>query len=276
VGSYHIVSAEDWRIALHRHPNYVPERKALSQNVASTIEFSRERCRKLMEDAGIPPRMAVAYSEQAEKWQDFYGLARAANIMLALTSEGVTPNVSWSLIRSALDGGAAGVEGREILDACEVALEVCRQKKRSGQKLNNTAGLLVKIARDAETRRKVITEEHEVELKRRFRKQEEAATRREQEAEERSLVLEYEKYRQNLAVKILEEIPQSARDALRRAKAEALRESDRYENIRPEAREAEADALILHEIARKHAPPFEKWLLRQRMQQAVLPFLCVE
>jgi hypothetical protein len=275
VGSYHTVSSEDWRIALHRHPNYVPERKALSQNVASTIEYSRERCRRLMEEADIPPRMAVAYSEQAQKWQDFYALARTGSIMLALTGEGVTPNVALELIRPALEAGAA-TEGRDCLDTCEVALEICRQKKRSGQRLNNAAGLLVKIVRDPETRRRVITEEHEAELKQRFRNQEEAVTRREQDAEEKNLVLEYEKYRQNVAAKILEDLPQSARDALRKAKTEALRESDRYQKMRPEARDYEADALILNEIARKHAPPFEKWLLRQRVQQAVLPFLCVE
>src|SRR5271165_6764806 len=29
LGSYNVISAEDWRIALHRHPSYVPERKSL-------------------------------------------------------------------------------------------------------------------------------------------------------------------------------------------------------------------------------------------------------
>jgi hypothetical protein len=275
VGSYHIVSSTDWRIALHRHPNYVPERKALSQNVASMVEFSRERCRRMLEDAGIPPRMAVACSEHAQKWQEFYALARAGNVMLALTAEGVTPNVALELVRPALEAGAV-TEGRDILDTCEIALEICRQKKRSGQKLNNAAGLLVKIARDPETRQKVINEQHEAELKQRFRKQEEAVARREQEAEEKNLVLEYEKYRQNVAARILEELPQNTREAMRKVKAEALRESDRYQKMRPEARESEADALILNEIARKNAPPFEKWLLRQRVQQAVLPFLCGE
>lgn len=276
VGSYHIVSADDWRIALHRHPNYVPERKALSQNLASTLELSRERCRKLLDEAGVPSRMAVSFSERAEKWQEFYGLARAAHIMASLTTEGVMPNVSLTLIRQALDAGAATPAGREVLDACEVALEICRQKKRAGQRLTNSAGLLVKVVRDPETRRKVITQDQEAELKQRFRHQEEAAIRREQEAEERSLILDYEKYRQDLAVRFFEDLPPSAREALRKEKAELLRETDRYDKIRPEARAAEADALILHELARKHAPPFEKWLLRQRVQQAVLPFLCVE
>ena len=38
------------------------------------------------------------------------------------------------------------------------------------------------------------------------------------------------------------------------------------------AREQEIDNLICHDIARREVPPFEKWYIRRRAQQAVLPF----
>ena len=42
-----------------------------------------------------------------------------------------------------------------------------------------------------------------------------------------------------------------------------------------EVREREADGLILNDLARSEVPPFDKWYLRRRAQQAVLPFRCV-
>jgi hypothetical protein len=36
--------------------------------------------------------------------------------------------------------------------------------------------------------------------------------------------------------------------------------------------EREVDAAILQELAKKEAPPYEKWRLRKQAQQAVLAF----
>jgi hypothetical protein len=119
----------------------------------------------------------------------------------------------------------------------------------------------------------VVNAEFEATLKQRFRQQEQHLARQAEEAEERTLILEYEQYRQQLASRLFEELPDRTREALRKDKAEALRQSDRFEKIRPEARESEVDVLVLQEIARDQAPPFEKWLVRRKVQQTVLPFL---
>jgi len=37
-------------------------------------------------------------------------------------------------------------------------------------------------------------------------------------------------------------------------------------------RDAEAEQMVLHELARQQAPAFEKWRLRRRAAQATLPF----
>lgn len=54
LASYHIVDAEQWRIALHRHPDYVPERKTLLLEAANTdTEFQRVQAAKSLEEAGV-------------------------------------------------------------------------------------------------------------------------------------------------------------------------------------------------------------------------------
>ena len=56
------------------------------------------------------------------------------------------------------------------------------------------------------------------------------------------------------------------------AKAEVLRLQDRFQRISPDVQEREIDAAVIQEIARKEAPPYEKWRLRKQAQQAVLAF----
>ncbi len=68
-------------------------------------------------------------------------------------------------------------------------------------------------------------------------------------------------------------IPKVVRDAMRREKLEMLRHDERFEKLPPDLRTQEVDELLLQQIARKEVPTFEKWLLRKRAQQAVLPFL---
>jgi hypothetical protein len=273
LGSYHVVSAEEWRVALHRNLSYVPERKMLLLNPAGgSREFSRDHCQKLLEKAGVPASQAAQYAESANKRDEFYTLERAGQLLLAMKEEEVIPHVALSVVRTALDKGVASAEARELLDWCEIALQVCRDKKRSGQKLRNAAGLIVKIIKDPETRERVVGPEMEASARRRFRQREQAVLRQEEEAEQRTLILEYEQYRERLAQQAFDEIPELTRDALRKEKLEILRGEERCKRLSPTMQEQEADALILREIIRKEAPPYEKWRLRKKAQQAVLPF----
>ena len=68
----------------------------------------------------------------------------------------------------------------------------------------------------------------------------------------------------------------SKRVLLRKQKGDVLRQQDRFQRISPEVQEREIDAAIIQDIARKEAPPYEKWRLRKQAQQAVLAFNEVE
>ena len=46
-----------------------------------------------------------------------------------MRDEEVLPHVASSLIRKALDTDPVSGEGRELLDWCEIAAELCREKK---------------------------------------------------------------------------------------------------------------------------------------------------
>ena len=57
LGSYHIVEAERWEIALRRHRNYVPERKILlSPDPDDTRELNQVYCMKRLEKASVPEK----------------------------------------------------------------------------------------------------------------------------------------------------------------------------------------------------------------------------
>jgi hypothetical protein len=272
LASYHVVSAEEWRIALHRHSGYMPERNALA--AASTLELSdlnRLQCRKALEKAGIPAKAAIGYSDEATAREHLYQLERAAHLLADLRDEEVLPHVALSIVREALDN-CVWAEGRATLDLCEIAIEIGRTKKKAGSGLRNSAGFIVKLIKDAGTRRKVINEEAESLYRERFRQREQAIMRRERDAEECQLIVEYEQYRNALCQEILEEMSDKVRQSLRREKTEVLASSARFEGISPETRNQELDNLILQDIAKKHAPPFEKWRLRRCAEQAVLPF----
>src|SRR6266498_5553871 len=133
---------------------------------------------------------------------------------------------------------------------------------------------LVRITRDETARRRLVPEETELDLKRRFRLREEMVMRQEQEAEKRSLILEYESFRQQKARHLFEELSEEARQALRKEKSEILKQQDRLQKIPPQLREQELDELVIQSLAKNEVPPYEKWCLRQRAQQAMLPF-CV-
>jgi hypothetical protein len=273
LGSWQIISSEDWRIALHRHPSYVPERKTLLlQSSATDPETRRVLCQERLQQAGIAARAAMAFCQAASTALEFYALERGARLLQAMSDEDVLPHVAISIIRTALEAGPASAEATDQLDWCEIALHICRQKRAAGQTLRNAAGLLVKIIKDPDTRSRVVSPELEAALKTNYRRQRETAERQHQENLERALILEYEHFRTHLAEVLFEEMPDDRKTILRKQKAEHLRQQDRFQRISPEMQERETDAAIIQDIARKETPPFEKWRLRKEAQQAVLAF----
>lgn len=273
LASYHIVDAEQWRIALHRHPDYVPERKTLLLEAANTdTEFQRAQAQKALEEAGIAPEPSARYTLQADTPAEFYRFRRAALLIAAMKDEGVLPHAAIALIERSMELGITTAAAVEILDWCEIGIEVCRQKKQSQQRLRNPAGLLIKIARDAEERPRLVSDALAQELRQRFEQKERAHLRQLNDAEERSFVLEYEQFRQELASSRFSDLSEDRRRVLRREKLDLLRQQERFQRIAPEMREREADELILQDLAKAETPPFDKWYLRRRAEQAVLPF----
>jgi len=187
--------------------------------------------------------------------------------------EEVLPHVAISLVRNALDLGPPTPEGREVLDWCEIALEVCRQKKRSGQALKNAAGLLIKIIKDPSSRRRIVAQDVERTLRESFRRREQFAERQQHELEEHALILEFEEVRERMAEAIFNDLADAKKARLRKEKADQLRQQERFQRLAPALQQAEIDAAIRQEIAKNELPPYEKWRLRKQAQQAVLPFI---
>lgn len=273
LGSYHVVSQDRWEIALHQHPAHVPERKALlNGEVTGSFELNRTHAQRLLEKAGLPVKAAEKYAADAENRLQIFALERAARLLDSLLDEEVLPHVAMSVIRKSLDAGASTDEGREVLDWTEIAIDTCRAKKKAGQNLKNGAGLVIKIIRDPETRARLVSAEAEKIAKTRFRQIEAAILRQENEAEQRILVVEYERFRQERAQQIFNELSEAKRNAFRREQADMLRQQDRFERLPQVLQQREIDALVLQDIARREAPPFDRWVLRKRVRQAVLPF----
>jgi hypothetical protein len=273
LGSYQIVSSEDWRIALHKHASYVSERKTLQLhgNLADP-ETKRAECQERLQQGGIAAKAASAWCQVASNALDFYGLERSARLLHGMIEEDVLPHVAASIVRTALEAGATTAEGSDLLDWCEIALHVCRHKKRSGQSLRNSAGLIVKIIKDVSTRSRIVSHELETTLKNTFRRQREMAERQDREDMERVLILEYEQSRVQIAERLFHDMPDLKKSVLRKQKAELLRHQERFQRIAPDIQEREIDSAIVQDIAKQEAPPYEKWLLRKQAQQAVLAF----
>jgi hypothetical protein len=272
LGSWQIVSNEDWRIALHRHPNYVSERKTLLQSATVDPETRLAQARARLQQAGFSARLATLYTQAAANGRDFYILDRAARLTAAMMDEEVLPHVALSVVRGALDCGLSSAEAAETLDWCEIAVHICRHKRTAGQSMRNSAGLIVKIIKDEETRARIVSPELESTLKNGYRRLEEMAERQQRDDLERSLILEYEQSRTNLAEMLFEDMPDSRKALLRKQKAELLRQQERFARIAPDVQQREIDSAIVQDIARAEAPPFEKWRLRKQAQQAVLAF----
>jgi hypothetical protein len=230
----------------------------------------------MLEKAGFAYKPAAAWAGAAQTPEQLYALERAAQLVLAMKQEGVLPHVAASYISRALDLGGHEGEGQELLDWCEIAVDLCRQKQRTGQTLKNAAGLLVKIVKDSAARRRCLDEQMENAARMRYRQRERAILRQNQEAEERTLILEYEQFRQTMAQTAFEQLSDSSRQALAKEKSEVLRREGRLERMAPELREREVTELILQDLAKSEVPPYTKWLLRKRAGQAMLPFSSVE
>lgn len=276
LGSYNVISAEDWRIALHRHPAYVPERKSLMLHQAPCPELSRAHCQSALEKAGFLYKQATNWTMEAETPEQLYALERAAQLVLAMKQEGVLPHVALSYISRALDMGASSGEGQDLLDWCEMALDICRQKQRTGQNLKNAAGLMIKIVKDPASRRRFLDEQMEAAARERYRQRERAVLRQNEEVEERALILEYEQFRQASALELYEQLSEPARQGLSKEKSDLLRREGRLEKIAPEVRDHEVKELILQDLAKNDVPPYHKWLLRKRAGQAMLPFASMD
>ena len=273
LGSFQIVSSEEWRIALHRHASYVSERKTLLEHVATTDpESRRAQCAEKLQQAGLAAKSAALYCEPASTAVEFFALERCARILQDMMDEEVLPHVALSIIRSALECGVSSSEATDLLDWCEIAIHVCRQKKRSGQALRNSAGLLVKIVKDRETRSRTVSPEMEETMMAAFRRQRAAAEKQHLEDLERSLILEYEYSRMQLAETLFAEMAEDKKTVFRKQKAELMSQQERFQRIPQNIQAREVDAAIVQDIARKEAPPFEKWRLRKQAQQAVLAF----
>jgi len=276
LGAYHVVSSENWRIALHRHVNYVPERKTLALYNGRDPEASRSICEKLLQDGGFSQKAAAEYCVAAAELRHFYALERAAKLLMALRDEDVLPHVAFSVIRNALDLGPATQDGRDLLDWCEIAVETCRHKKRSGQVLKNSAGLLIKIIKDPAIRSRVISAETERSFRETFRRREQMAERQQHDLEEHALIVEFEESRERMAESIFNDLADTKKARLRKEKADQLRQQERFQRLAAAAQHAEIDAAICQDIARSELPPYEKWRLRKQAQQAVLPFVEVD
>lgn len=277
LGSYHIVSSEHWRLALHRHAGYVPERKTLAlYGAGNDPGASRSFCEKLLQDVGFSQKAAAGYCASATTLHDLHAIERAAKLLVALLEEDVLPHVGLGLIRNALDAGPDSPEGRDLLDWCEIAVETCRQKKRSGQTLKNGAGLMIKIIKDAASRSRIVPEETQRSLRESFRRRELLIERQQHELEEHALILEFEEARERIAEAIFNDLADAKKERLRKEKSDQLRQQERFQRLGATLQQIEIDAAIRLDIAKKELPPYEKWRLRKQAQQAVLPFVQAE
>lgn len=279
ISSYHVVSQKEWTIGLVRHPAYTGESERVLSNAAATsLEVCRANAVKQLEKAGLGQKQAELYAEAAVKREEVFLLDRASRLLDALREEEVLPHVALSLIRKALDICFSGPqvdsqgEGREMLDWCEIAIQICRGKKASGQQMKNPAGFLVKLVKDPEARSRFVSKEREARAKQMFRQYEQAATRQQKEAEQQELIFEYEQFRLQLARDAFRDLPETRKRMLRKQKEDELRQQTRFERIARAQQEQEIEDQILFDLALSEAPPFERWYLRQKAQQAVLPF----
>jgi hypothetical protein len=277
LGSFHITDSDRWELALHRHRNYVPERKALLlRGEPSNTEMLRAATLGALEAQGFAPPVLERLSVVTRTANECSQLARGSRLLDGLIAMDVLPQVASGMIERCLLEGPGSESCREQLDYFELALETCQQKLRTGQRMRNPAGIIIKIARDPEARLKMVGESRIAAARKVYRQRENHFLAEQRQAEQRELILEYEDFRLGQARALFEEMPEAARANLRSEKADLLRQQGRFDRIDPRTREHEIEEMICQEIARREVPPFEKWMLRKRAAQSVLPFAQAE
>ena len=277
LASYHVVSSDEWKIALHRHPSYVPATHTLMLEAPVGVpELQRAHMVKLLERAGFTGKLIAGALSDSPTRQDLYAVERSVRLLDAMKEQEILAHVALSLVRRALELGATEGEGRDILDTIEMAIDVCRRKRESGQKLRNAGGFLVSFIKDEAIRRRSFSLEHENLAKVTYRQREMNVLRQEQQAEERSLILQYEAFRQELARQAWRDLSEDKRRSLTKQKLELLRDQDRFKRLPEDVRQQESRGSDSAGSGAHGSPPFERWHLRYRAQQAILPFERIE
>jgi hypothetical protein len=272
IANWHVVDRQEWKIALRCHPDYTPGRAALLVvTPLEVMERNREKCRVLLEKAGMSTADAASVVERAAAVFDFYLLERAAQILESLQGEEVAAGVAIRLLDQVWKNSLDDPASVDLLDWCEIALHVCWEKMRAGQTLRNRAGFLVKIIRDAEGREKHIPAATAATLRAAFRRREDAARKRQVEQAELELTYEYEQFREEEANRIMAAMSESIRQLLRQEKLDTLRQSDRVNRMTPDAQKEEAEYLLRQQIIRTQVVSREKWEYRRRAKQTVMP-----
>lgn len=277
LGTWHVVSSADWRIALHRHVLYTPEsRKLLEHSAHMDDEAMRSYCQKLLETAGYATAQAQTWCEPLNGWQQFYAVQRLARVVSELKQLGVLPHVAQALMKRGFELGLGSEAARQFMDEAMVAVEMCQHKVNVGQSLRNVAGLVVKLIKDQASRDRLVPRDFAEAARARYRAQEQSLQRQQSEAEERQMVLEYEDFAKKLGQTALEQMSEPARETLRRDQSEVVKQSGSFEHAPAAVIQSEVEELMVAELGRREAPPFEKWKLRMKAQQVVLPFGAVE
>src|SRR3984957_15932983 len=173
LASYHVVAGEEWKIALHRHPSYVPATQTLMlESPTGAPELQRAQMARMLEKAGFTIKLIAAALPEIPTKQDFYAVQRGVRLLEAMKEHEVLAHVAMSLVRRALELHATEGEGRDLLDTIEMAIDVCRHKRESGQKLRNSGGFLVSFIKDEAVRRRLFSTEHEQATKQGYRQRE--------------------------------------------------------------------------------------------------------
>ena len=278
VGSWYVVSKEEWRIAIRVHARYIPQRRTLTLPVANDPEAQRNRCRHILERTGfsLTEPTVAALVEGTLDPKTLYGLERLAHLMDRLIEEEILPHVVQAIGRQVLDMGSGTAAGRDQLDWIEIAVNVCTLKKRSRQKLRNAAGLIVTLIRDEASRVRLVTREQIDTMKSSFRRREEASLRQEQEVEERALVLEYEQYREAHARILFDRMAEEQRSVLAHQKLAAMRHDERWSRLSVGQQLGEAEMQVMMDLAKEAVAPFQKWRLRRIAGQVALSLFMPE
>ena len=274
VGSWHIVSEKEWRMAIRRHPNYRPERQLLESGVAGMDDESRfQSSVQGLQAAGLPAELAAAMGKRAgSSPEGVQMLERAAHLLVRVVAEGVMLHAAQQILEKSFDAATSIDDCRETLDWLEIGLCYCEQKKGTAQALRNGAGLIVKLARDPQSRQRMSGGEFVRGLRTSFRRREAAAMRQHEDMVERELLGEYEQFAEREARRLLAEMPDEVRRQLHQEKISQMAPQERFQKLGKQLQQEEAESAVLTQVRRHQVAPFEKWRLRRLARQASLPF----